>query len=332
MKRFGLALLVSILMLGVMPLTTLANDEIGVTVGGTPVDFGDQGPVNVDGRVLVPARGVFEALGFTPSWNEELRQATLTSDQHTIVITIDSEVFTTDGQEHAFDVPAQIINGSTMIPLRAVLESIGLTPGWDADTNSVIVATDGTQAAGPPAEHPPQLVGVWNWGGQPYYTFNSDGTGTRGIFGDIEAFTWHARGDHLTIITDRFTEEWTMTFEGDLLVLFSRQVEMFSFIYTRFGAEVVSPANAPVPEIPEGAHSIVGMWNWEGQPYYVFYVTSRGIRGADGIYQHFRWRIENGMLQIVGAGFMEEWTYEFDGDSLTLTNELLGMTFEYVRR
>ena len=116
---------------------------ISATVNGQPVNFADQQPINVNDRVLVPARGVFEMLGFTPTWNNDTRQATLTRANATIVITIDSTTFTTNGTSHTLDVPAQIINGRTMLPLRAVLESVGYELEWDGATQTVIITSAG---------------------------------------------------------------------------------------------------------------------------------------------------------------------------------------------
>lgn len=55
-----------------------------------------------------------------------------------------------DGQEVKSDVPAQIIDGRTMIPLRAVSEAIGAKVVWDKTgevcgygKNTVVISTDG---------------------------------------------------------------------------------------------------------------------------------------------------------------------------------------------
>ena len=44
-----------------------------------------------------------------------------------------------NGSAVSFDVPPQIINGRTMIPLRAVSETIGGTVSWDADNKKAII-------------------------------------------------------------------------------------------------------------------------------------------------------------------------------------------------
>ncbi|MCL2576719.1 MAG: stalk domain-containing protein [Defluviitaleaceae bacterium] len=42
---------------------------------------------------------------------------------------------------HVFDVPPQIINGRTMLPLRAIGEALGMTVNFDPATNTAILAT-----------------------------------------------------------------------------------------------------------------------------------------------------------------------------------------------
>ncbi|MCL2047914.1 MAG: copper amine oxidase N-terminal domain-containing protein [Defluviitaleaceae bacterium] len=49
-----------------------ANNDITIIINDTEVLFTDQCPVIVDGRTLVPIRDVFEALGYSVAWNEEM--------------------------------------------------------------------------------------------------------------------------------------------------------------------------------------------------------------------------------------------------------------------
>ncbi|MDR0272092.1 MAG: extracellular solute-binding protein [Clostridiales bacterium] len=118
---------------------SVCANEINVTVEGEPVVFEGQGATIVDGRTLVPVRGVFERLGFTVSWNAETRVVRLLREDYDIYIGVDSPLFTINGQLHYLDVPAQIIDGRTMIPLRGVLTNIGLGVDWNVATSTVIV-------------------------------------------------------------------------------------------------------------------------------------------------------------------------------------------------
>jgi len=123
------------------PIVASASD-ISVVIDETRnVNFDGQPPAMVDSRVLVPIRGVFEALGFTPSWDGQNSQATLTRHDFTVVVTIGSRYFTTNGVTHALDVPAQNIGGRTLVPLRAILESMGYELGWEGATQTVSVYT-----------------------------------------------------------------------------------------------------------------------------------------------------------------------------------------------
>ena len=118
-------------------------NSITVTVHGTAVNFANAQPVIIDGRTLVPIRCVFEMLGFEVSWDRNTGQATLTRENDIVIITVGSARFSTNGTYHALDVPAQIIRGSTMLPLRAVLESVGYTLDWDRATQTVRISYGG---------------------------------------------------------------------------------------------------------------------------------------------------------------------------------------------
>ena len=148
-KRIGsimlvLALVVTAVIMPQAPVVAYASDQpISVTIDGERVAFADQNPVIVGDRTLVPVRGVFEHLGFEVDWAPETRQAILTSDDYTVVITVGSATFTVNGANRTLDVPAQIINDRTMLPIRAVVESVGYFVDWDAATRTVIINTDG---------------------------------------------------------------------------------------------------------------------------------------------------------------------------------------------
>ena len=127
-----------ILVLALMPtIAVVADRPITVTVNGQPVGFSDQLPVIIDGRVLVPARGVFEKLGFRASWNEAAQRVRLEGVHLDIEFRIGSVEYMTFNDMgvriRRLDIPAQIINGRAMVPLRAVAEAIGGIAEWDAE-------------------------------------------------------------------------------------------------------------------------------------------------------------------------------------------------------
>ena len=148
-----------------MPQEALANG-VGVRIDGAPVHFEGQGAAIVDGRTLVPVRGVFERLGFDVGWDGALRQVTLARSDFNVILNVDSDVFTTNGASHTLDVPAQIIGNSTMLPIRAVLESVGYSLDWDGGAQMVLISqAPATQtpvtlpAPIEPIDAPPQAAG-----------------------------------------------------------------------------------------------------------------------------------------------------------------------------
>lgn len=56
-----------------------------------------------------------------------------------------------DGKQIASDVPAQIISGRTMLPIRAISEALGAEVNWVPETQSVYITTVETQSKPAPA-------------------------------------------------------------------------------------------------------------------------------------------------------------------------------------
>ena len=111
---------------------------IRVFVNNQEVIFRDHGPVIVDDRTLVPVREVFETLGFYVSWSEAEQQVIMHGDVH-IIIPIGSNTFFVDGMRRQLDVPAQIINGRAMLPIRHLVESVGMIASWDPQLQIVFI-------------------------------------------------------------------------------------------------------------------------------------------------------------------------------------------------
>ncbi len=135
-----LGLILSIVMLATCFIGTVSaeNTEITIIVNGNKISF-DQPPVIVEGRTLVPMRAIFEAFGFNVEWNGERRLVTATSDVDEIFMSIDAPFFSKNGVSYSLDVPAQIVNSRTLVPVRAVSEALDCHVEWDNDTRTVII-------------------------------------------------------------------------------------------------------------------------------------------------------------------------------------------------
>ncbi len=117
-------------------------DIVTVTIDGQTLQFPTQDPViEGEGTTLVPMRTIFEALGADVEWKEEdgVQTIVATTEDKTINMTINSREFFVNGIQRELDVPAKLMNDKTMVPLRAVSESLGCSVIWNQDTKTVII-------------------------------------------------------------------------------------------------------------------------------------------------------------------------------------------------
>lgn len=100
----------------------------------------DTPPTIVNGSTLVPVRAIFEALGATVDWDNDTRTAIGTRGETTVVIQIDNTTAYVNGEPKTLSVPAQLINGRTMVPARFISEAFNYNVTWYADTKTAAVA------------------------------------------------------------------------------------------------------------------------------------------------------------------------------------------------
>ncbi|MDR2771394.1 MAG: N-acetylmuramoyl-L-alanine amidase [Clostridiales Family XIII bacterium] len=94
----------------------------------------DVPPAIIEGRTLVPARAVFEALGGVVSWDDSgypVQVVSVSCYDVIVNLTIGAAAALVNGAEAPLDVPAQIVSDRTLIPVRFVSESLGFKVRWD---------------------------------------------------------------------------------------------------------------------------------------------------------------------------------------------------------
>ncbi len=136
MKKIITSILLVFSLVACIFTTGCSAGNITVTLNGNPLSLA-QPPVIVEGRTLVPFRGIFEALGAEVSWDSVSKTVTGTTDGKNVVLTIGSSEAYVNGESKSLDVPPQIINDYTMVPVRFVSESLGANVQWDSDTRTV---------------------------------------------------------------------------------------------------------------------------------------------------------------------------------------------------
>ena len=128
-------------------IVTVYADGIRVQFNGEFVDvYADI----VDDRALIPARAVVEMLGGSVGWDEELRQVTIDRGDTRILLTIDDSTAYVNGVAAPLDVPPQIIEGRTKVPLRFVGENLGVNIYLHPD--GYVMITDTPTESDAPAE------------------------------------------------------------------------------------------------------------------------------------------------------------------------------------
>jgi len=120
--------MIALLFVTLVPYTVLSAEKtVNVFFKGELLQFEDAQPIIKDDRTLVPFRKLFETLGFTVKWVDSgnIQQAIGTKDGLEIQLTINDKTAKVNGKNVQLDVPAQIINERTMVPLRFVSENSG---------------------------------------------------------------------------------------------------------------------------------------------------------------------------------------------------------------
>ena len=140
MKKIISVLLSLVVLSSLFAFTTAAEEApIKLTVNGTEVVC-DVPPQIVDDRTLVPMRAALEALNASLLWDESTSTVHAQGPDGTIVsLQIGSDkLFTPDGVI-TLDVPARIIGDRTMVPIRAIAESLKCEVQWLPDAREVSI-------------------------------------------------------------------------------------------------------------------------------------------------------------------------------------------------
>ncbi len=140
MKKL-LCIIISVIL--VLPVFSVIaeGDEISIIINGSKIAF-DVGPVIRNNRVLVPMRGIFEALGCDVDYYEDENSRTVTASKGTKSISLEigcSEMSVNYDKTVTLDSPAIIENNRTLVPVRAISEALKADVEWNAETKSVLI-------------------------------------------------------------------------------------------------------------------------------------------------------------------------------------------------
>lgn len=113
-----------------------------IIVKGKHLGF-DTPPVIKSGRTLVPVRALVRAFGAEVKWNPVDQTVTITRGDLTFVLTLGETEVLVNGEPIQLEVPAQAMNGRTVVPLRFIAEQMGFEVDYE---DGVITVEEGDEA------------------------------------------------------------------------------------------------------------------------------------------------------------------------------------------
>lgn len=178
MKKYLIIFLVFILCMGC---TLPASAAPTVLVDGIQLSF-DVPPAIEQGRTLVPLRAIFEALGAEVHWDGKTQTVTALAGETQIVLTIGKTTAHINKQPRVIDVPAKIVTGRTLVPLRFISEALGADVQWHDKTQTIVISTQKTQPLSVVPK--PFMIRNSTWGASVQEVKNSEGGRPFEIFED----------------------------------------------------------------------------------------------------------------------------------------------------
>lgn len=137
-KSILVVLMCAVMIVGLFVSQAAAAQEVKIIVEGESIAL-DAKPVIYKGRVLVPVRQIVESIGGDVTWNSGSQTVSVVKDQKNILLVINNNTAKVNNVNQTLDVPARIIGGRTMIPLRFVSQNLGTTVNWDPKTYTVTI-------------------------------------------------------------------------------------------------------------------------------------------------------------------------------------------------
>lgn len=120
-------------------LNVLQNGQTPYVIYNDTILAFEQPPVIENDRTLIPIRFLFEQMGATVDWNGDTQTATISQDNTAVSFSINDIEADVNGQTVSMDVPAQLINGKTMVPVRFLSEELGYDVDWDGENRIITI-------------------------------------------------------------------------------------------------------------------------------------------------------------------------------------------------
>jgi len=114
------------------------QSNVKVLINGAEVNMKNSSMV-VNGNTIVPCRLILEGLKCKVEWNKKNKTVYVKKGNKVLKFKIGDNRAYMNGKEIKLSVPVETINGSTYIPIRNILESLGAKVKWFGNSNKILI-------------------------------------------------------------------------------------------------------------------------------------------------------------------------------------------------
>ncbi|MCC8097449.1 MAG: hypothetical protein LIO44_02590 [Eubacterium sp.] len=129
------------------------RQSITVYLNDEKIEF-EKNPIRQDGNILVPIREIGEAMGKTVLWSSEYQAAFIDNTDNALIIPIgETNLYLGDEQPYSTwekkptKVPSQVIDGSTLVPIRQFAEALGAEVNWVNEEQAAYITYTDTKGS-----------------------------------------------------------------------------------------------------------------------------------------------------------------------------------------
>ena len=113
------------------------ESDSGVKIKVNGKQLSDAQAILKDGTTLLPVRSVSTALGGNVTWDNTTKTVIIEKAGTTIIAPVGQKYILVNGKSKACNIPPQIIEGKTYIPLRVIGEALSCNITWINETKTV---------------------------------------------------------------------------------------------------------------------------------------------------------------------------------------------------
>lgn len=130
--------LVSFLLSAIFSINALAYEGVNINFKGEDITS-EIAPMIIEGRAMVPVRGIFEEIGAKISWLEDEKTVVGEKNGVKVTMTVGDSFYTVNGSVKPMDSKAVIVKNRVMIPVRYAAQAFGYKAVWNENEKTVFI-------------------------------------------------------------------------------------------------------------------------------------------------------------------------------------------------